>query len=712
MLPGLISLSAIALAAILVTRVLRPAGLVDAFLFYVPIFVAHVLVAGFALSALNELNRLYAWSIASGVLLVPAAASYLAMRLFARARLARVGTASTATPTEDRVGSPSVRFRGTGLSRGDKLLIAMLLFTALVLAVVNFELALNVAPHNWDSMTYHLARMAYYLQHGNLSAYDANFYAQVIHPKNSTLLLLYTYLVSGRHENLTQLVQFVAYGVAIAALYGICRRLGRDRYSSLFAALVFALLIECLMQATTTQNDMLLTAFAAIVVYGLLGFRERSEQRYLLLAGLSAGIMLGVKASALLTAPSLAVTAAWALLHRNGRGWRSLVNGRIAGNVAVLTLALTAGGFLFALPSGYLENWRLFGNPIGPESGPALEMRKITFEGESASYILANGTRNLLRYAFEFLSLDGLPRVDVDDCYNERTTSRVPVPDEYLNSVLGNLIPFLQRAVRAAPAALVRMVGLDLETQQATRMSFRLGKLPASHEDHSYWGIFGFALVWPLTLLALLGLIKEPGMRVLALSATLFVLAQAYCGQYDPWRGRFFLTAAVFAVPLVACCTRYPNRLWRGYLTGIVLLGCLSAFTAVWWRASDRPWQMHLMTRLQQLTCNRYNYYEAIRHFDEQVPHNATVALFLGWDRHAFEYPLFGAGLTRTLIPINSFWRGPQAIPLQADYLLYSAGMIETGPGDIHLGEDWYLRKLGLTGQPAELAGTSNGRFR
>jgi hypothetical protein len=109
---------------------------------------------------------------------------------------------------------------------------------------------------------------------------------------------------------------------------------------------------------------------------------------------------------------------------------------------------------------------------------------------------------------------------------------------------------------------------------------------------------------------------------------------------------------------------------------------------------------MYHMNRLQQLTCNRSNYYEAVRHFDEQVPPDATVALFLGGDN--FEYPLFGVGLTRTLIPINSFWHGPQTIPQQADYLLYSATIMPTGNADTHLGADWYLRKLTPKEQAAE----------
>jgi hypothetical protein len=100
------------------------------------------------------------------------------------------------------------------------------------------------------------------------------------------------------------------------------------------------------------------------------------------------------------------------------------------------------------------------------------------------------------------------------------------------------------------------------------------------------------------------------------------------------------------------------------------------------------------MDRLGQLIRNTPpEYHEAIRKFDQVVPKDATVATYLYVD--SFEYPLFGERLTRTIIPINSYDKGLLPIPDDAEYLLY----VESFPcanfqEDIHLGADWYLRKL------------------
>jgi len=210
----------------------------------------------------------------------------------------------------------------------------------------------------------------------------------------------------------------------------------------------------------------------------------------------------------------------------------------------------------------------------------------------------------------------------------------------------------------------------------------------------SYWGIFGFALIWPVAGLMLVGFIRAPAGRVLALAGVVFWVLQAYSGPYDPWRGRYSALCAVLVVPAVGLWIGRPHGwLARAALTAMVLVGCLSGLSAVLGRANSAPEYVYSLDRVGQLTRNRPNYADPVRRFERIVPPGATVAVFFGEDM--FEYPLFGAGLTRTLVPVNGFYRGPSPIPPQAQYLLYSSQLYAEGqPEDIHLGEDWVLRAL------------------
>ena len=133
----------------------------------------------------------------------------------------------------------------------------------------------------------------------------------------------------------------------------------------------------------------------------------------------------------------------------------------------------------------------------------------------------------------------------------------------------------------------------------------------------------------------------------------------------------------------------------------LIWIGCLSAIGAVVFHSNGVligvnyggvHHSLFRLDRLGQMMANRSTYEEAVRQFDAAVPANAEVALLLEPD--SFEYPLFGRGLTRRLIPINSFRAGRQAVPPEVDYLLFASSLEPPQSGDVHLGSDWYLRSL------------------
>ena len=294
------------------------------------------------------------------------------------------------------------------------------------------------------------------------------------------------------------------------------------------------------------------------------------------------------------------------------------------------------------------------------------------------SYILIQGSKNVLRFGSEFLSLDGLQ----------------PAKGWKIHGVFRTA----QNILRTLPKNHCPGHGAYLRGMEP-RVPFSHAKGAIAHEDSSYWGVMGFSLIWVVVLLSLLGVVRSQSARVLALAAIVFLLVQSYAGPYDPWRGRYFIMAAVFAVPPVAALLEQRlSKAVRLYIAAVVAFGCLSASVAVLLR-SDSPIlstaghpSVFEMDRIGRLTRSA-GYADRIGSSMHWSTLTTTVAVDLPGE--SYEYPLFGHGLTRHLIPINWFRVGYRPPPKEAQFLLFMSGAnVEPTLQDVDLGGGWYLRRL------------------
>ena len=652
----LIAFISLFVSCIFLARIFWIKGGVEYVFSFFLLFSANIIIIGYVLSYLNRLGEVRSW-----------AAVALAISIVSAGFLRWIKIPVNSDSPDPRNLRIIWYELVSSLSSFEKAILIPLAITTALIQVLNLAVILFSAPHNWDSLTYHLARMAYYLQHESLAYYDANYWAQVVHPKGSTILFIFSYLVSGKNENITQLVQYISYLVSVIAVYAISEKVGNSKRQSLFAALVSSLLTEWMMQSTTAQNDMILTAFIGVAVYFIFSFRKTQKRKDLALAAFAIGLSISIKSTALIGLVPVAIIVLYIFLRiRNSPQFkvRSFVF------FAASTLVLTC---LFAGPSGYLENYYIYGHPIAPQYVRNMH----SFEDQSFRNILVNGTKNVIRFGFEFLSLDGLP------------------PTATVQSA--------QNIIRFVPVQIFRLLAIEFETPDAT---FVFRKMPTANEDTSYWGIFGFALGWLAVLFSVVGVIRSADYKIFSLAAIAFLFAQSFVGPFDPWRGRYFIIAAIFVMPITGFWLRTTSVTLYWYLSAIVIIGCVSSITAVLFRVNSPLLNINIqgvnqksifsMSREEQLTRSAVDYYQLIQKFDQIVPPDATVAVLVYED--AMEYPFFGRGLTRTIIPINSFLKGRQPIPVNAQYLLY----IETFPcidinADVDLSGGWYLRELNET---------------
>lgn len=584
-----------------------------------------------------------------------------------------------------------------------KALFSVMLATLGVIAVTNLVLVLFTVPNEWDSMTGHLNRVVQYMQRGTMRHFGGTNWNMDTYPKSVCTLQIYSFLLTNRFENAFRFIHHLAYWTVIVAVFGIVQRIGNNVKASLFCALAYALFPDFLMQAITTETDIVLTAYLSTLLYMLFTYRtaekaiirsrnggdralepyNQRDSRYLYLAGMAFGIAFGHKITFALLLPSVFVIMIYTVFWSErfsitwGRTWR-------------LGAAIAVAVCLWTLPTGYLKNIEVYGHPIGPPT--ALKHQSVERAG-SPRNLAEQGSRNVVRYAYDHFNLDGLRNLPVGTALN--------------------------RAMRKPAVWLEDKLHLRLDEETDFSIQpFSFDRRFAFYNANPYWGIFGFGLVFPLLVLVLLGIVRSPAHLFLGAALVLHFAALSYSAPYDPFKGRYFIETGVLGVPFLALLFLSPKLdiskpgrfIRKGYVGLIVGLGCLSALLCVFLNIRSLPFgwdgrpSVFAMNRYQQIAVGRPDIYVPYKRFNELVPDTATVAL--GTINDDYEYPLFGAKLARRLIPINPFEQGVQPIPKTAQYLFFDKSVIKPQPGDIRLGtdttmkdvivkaEDYYLRKL------------------
>ncbi|QMW05966.1 glycosyltransferase family 39 protein [Spirosoma foliorum] len=593
----------------------------------------------------------------------------------------------------------------SGLSGYSRFLFSILFGTLLLIGVTNLLLVLFTVPNEWDSMTGHLNRVMQYVQRGTMRHFGGTNWNIDTYPKSVCTLQIYSFLITGHFENGFKFIHHLSYWTAIVAVFGIVQRIGQNQLSaSFFCALAYALLPDFLMQSITTETDIVLTAYLSVLLYMLFSYRTsgtrqvgtppQPDSRYLYLAGIAFGIAYGHKITFTLLLPSVFVIMIYTVLMSGPRSvpfWAI-----IFGRTWRLAVAILIGFCIWTLPTGYLKNVEVFGHPIGPPT--ALKHQSVERAG-SLSNLLEQGSRNVIRYGYDHVNLDGIRNLAIGAEVNHAMRQPLVVLENKLH------------------------MRLDEETDFSIQ-PFAFDRKFVFYNANPYWGIFGFGLIFPLLILVLIGFVRSTPHFFLGIALLLHFAALSYSAPYDPFKGRYFIETGLFGITFLALLFLHPRTtvntpgrvIWKSYVGLVTVVGCLSALLAIFlntralpfaWTAPDGTSfsSAFQSDRIRQMTLGRPDTYVPYKRFDELVPDSATVALATINDD--YEYPLYGPHLSRRLIAINPFEKGLKPIPKEADYLFFDKSVIKPQPGDLRLGtdttmranvivpaEDYYLRKL------------------
>jgi hypothetical protein len=283
------------------------------------------------------------------------------------------------------VGVRAVR-RGTGLrrlklelprSKGDWLIFAVILAILATTGVV----AWVAPPNTYDSLTYHMSRVAHWAQNRSVALYPTGIPRQAFMSPGAEVAVLQVYVL-GQGDRLVNFVSWFAMLASLVAVSQIAKRIGAGSTGQWFAAAFAAALPMGIAQASSTMTDYVLAYWMLCVAAEserLLAWEDHS----LTYLGLAAGLAIWTKPTAFAFLLPFAVLDLVLILRRRHFG-RALASAAL---VAGLVLCVNVGAFA--------RNLSVYGSPLGPQ-GEVSGFANTLLDGR---VLISNVVRNAALHA-------------------------------------------------------------------------------------------------------------------------------------------------------------------------------------------------------------------------------------------------------------------------------------------------------------------------
>ena len=507
--------------------------------------------------------------------------------------------------------------------------VAFLAAAAAGTLAVQFVVSLFVAPSNWDSMTYHLSRAAYWLQYDSALRYPGGSIRQLDSPPNAEMLQAWTMSVFGS-DVAVELVQWAALAGLALAVFAAARMLGFGRAPALFAASLFAVLPQSVMQASTTQNDLVASLFVlAAGIFGVRGIRDRNRAD-IAVAAIAGGLAVGTKGTAVFAAPSLFLILGFALFRYRPpmRHVAFAVGAAVAGIVAF-------GAF------NYLLNLEATGGPFGGLS-------------------------------------DQLARQD-------------PVPDNFLRIMWSGFVDLPGTSASWFELLLRRPAEALFPGIPKPQFAFEVDT--SIQEDSSGFGPVGLLVFLPLMVFYAARRHVRGDLRLVAAAALLYPVVLATASGWNPFMGRVLVPFVAIGAPLFAVLALKPSIRGAAIALAViglvpsVLINRQKPLLVP--NGGGRP--AVFQDRTTQQAIIRPEMGGVIKAVNERL--GPTAPLGFAGTEDSWDYPFFGARLERRVVRMDpkAVTRETMGEAGVGAVLFANAGKPPLALGAVEIGPDYYL---------------------
>ncbi len=443
------------------------------------------------------------------------------------------------------------------------------------LVLVELMVALLAEPNNYDSQTYHLPKIEHWVAQRDVAFWPTAIHRQVTIPPGAEYLLLHLRLLTGG-DALYHLVQWAAGLGCLLAASRIAAQLGGGRRAQLLTAFLIGTTPMVVLQATSTQTDLVAAAWTACAAtLALDGLRRRAGVGTVVALGAATGLTAITKTSGLLgVAPVLLL---WGLAQL-----RLAAGGAARPDPQVPTGDRAPDGGADDRRTDGADDRRTDGADDRRTDGAAGVLRTAAASVVVVAVAAVLVGPFLLRVATDFGHPLGPPRL----------RESIPMQRHDPASVLVNALRVghtafdtplepLREVTVAGIVGFARLIGVDPQ-DRATTFGRTTFPEPSWHPDEDrvafpITGVLGLiAVVLALVRPDALATGRAGAARAYAAATAAAVLLYPVMIKWQPWGNRLLLYALVLVTPLAglwldAVLRRRPGRNRVAALVAVVL---------------------------------------------------------------------------------------------------------------------------------------------
>ncbi len=244
--------------------------------------------------------------------------------------------------------------------------------------LVEFFTAVISPPNNWDSMTYHMARVENWIQFNSVRFYPTSIIRQNYQMPFAEYVILHFQVLSGS-DIFANLVQWFFMIGSVVAVTLITREFDSSASSQFYSAIIVCTIPMVILQSSSTQNDLVVSFFLLSYAYFSIRLVKTNDVVNAVFSGLSFGLALLTKGTAYIFAlPIAALPFIYCATHFRKEKFVKTI--KMSALIAAIGLLLNAGHLY--------RNYDLFGNPLSAD-GHLYKNGKI-----STIFTLSNVIRN------------------------------------------------------------------------------------------------------------------------------------------------------------------------------------------------------------------------------------------------------------------------------------------------------------------------------